>query len=168
MVFLHIIILRGTYFMKWFKRVLQFIFVVFMYFLPSFIFKTDLAFYDQLEGPKLPSIVFPIVWSIIYVLMGIFIVMLFENKKKYNKKDFTRVIIFLTINYLISFTFPYFFFVKESLFLGYLITLLSFLTITLTTIESLLLSKKYALLLLPYVIWGIIASVFAILLYLNN
>ncbi len=100
--------------------------------------------------------------------MGIFVVCIFDKRKDYNKKDFTRVIIFLVINYVISFTFPYFFFIKQSLFLGYVTTLLSFLTITLTTIESLLLSKKTSFLLLPYVLWGIVASIFSILLYLNN
>ena len=144
--------------MKWLKRILLFVLVVFLYFLPSLIFRSDLEFYDSLEGPKLPSIVFPIVWSIIYVLMGIFVVSIFDKRKDYNKKDFTRVIIFLVINYVI----------KQSLFLGYVTTLLSFLTITLTTIESLLLSKKTSFLLLPYVLWGIVASVFSILLYLNN
>ena len=47
--------------MKWFKRILLFVLVVFLYFLPSFLFKSDLEFYNSLEGPKLPSIVFPIV-----------------------------------------------------------------------------------------------------------
>ncbi len=154
--------------MKWIKRILLFVFVVFLYFLPAFLFKSDLDFYNRLNGPKLPSQVFPIVWSIIYILMGIFILYIMENKKSFNKKDFTRVLIFLAINYVISFTFPYFFFVKQSLFLGYIVTLLSFLSITLTIIESLLLSKKHALLLLPYVLWSIVACVFAILLYLNN
>lgn len=83
--------------MKWFKRILLFVLVVFLYFLPSFLFKSDLEFYNSLEGPKLPSIVFPIVWSIIYVLMGIFVVCIFDKRKDYNKKDFTRVIIFLVI-----------------------------------------------------------------------
>lgn len=91
--------------MKWLKRILLFVLVVFLYFLPSLIFRSDLEFYDSLEGPKLPSIVFPIVWSIIYVLMGIFVVSIFDKRKDYNKKDFTRVIIFLVINYVISFTF---------------------------------------------------------------
>lgn len=154
--------------MKWFKRILLFGIVVFLYFLPSLIFKTNLEFYNSLEGPKLPSIVFPIVWSILYILLGIFVVYHFEKRESYSKKDFRRVVLFLVINYVISFTFPYFFFVKQSLFMSYVVTLFSLLTMTLATIESLLLNKKTALLLLPYVIWGIIASIFGILLYLNN
>lgn len=154
--------------MKWIKKIILFALVLFLYFLPSLIFKTDLEFYNSLKGPKLPSIVFPIVWTVIYILLSLFVVYLFDHRKEVNRKDFARVLIFLVVNYLISFTFPYFFFVKQSLFLGYIVTLLSFLTITLTTIESLLLSKKISLLLLPYVLWGIVASIFSILLYLNN
>ncbi len=154
--------------MKWIKKIILFALVLFLYFLPSLIFKTDLEFYNSLKGPKLPSIVFPIVWTVIYILLSLFVVYLFDHRKEVNRKDFARVLIFLVVNYLISFTFPYFFFAKQSLFLGYIVTLLSFLTITLTTIESLLLSKKISLLLLPYVLWGIVASIFSILLYLNN
>lgn len=154
--------------MKWFKRIFLFLVVLFLYFLPTLIFKTDLNFYNNLKGFKIPSFLFPIIWGVIYILLSVFVVYLLTNKKHFSKQDFTRVIIFLVINYVINFSFPYFFFIKQSLFLGYITTLLSFLTISLTTIESLLLSKKHALLLLPYVIWGIIASIMSIILYLNN
>ncbi|MEI3527764.1 MAG: tryptophan-rich sensory protein [Bacilli bacterium] len=82
--------------MKWFKRILLFVLVVFLYFLPSFLFKSDLEFYNSLEGPKLPSIVFPIVWSIIYVLMGIFVVCIFDKRKDYNKKILLELSFFLS------------------------------------------------------------------------
>lgn len=154
--------------MKWIKKILSFLFIVFLYFLPSIIFQRNSDFYENLNGPKLPSIVFPIVWTILYILVAIFIIYIFEHKEEYRSKDFKRVILFLAINYLVNFTFPYFFFVKESLFMGYVITLFSLLTITITTIEALLLNKKITLLLVPYIIWAIIASIFGILLYLNN
>lgn len=154
--------------MKWIKRIFFFLLIVGLYFLPSLIFRTDNEFYNSLNGPKIPEIVFPIVWTIIYILLGIHIVYNFENRKKYNKNDFKRWFIFLVINYIISASFPYFFFIRENLFFGYIITLFSFLTITLVAIESLLLNKKTTLLLLPYIIWGLIASIFSILLYFNN
>ncbi len=154
--------------MKWFKRILVFSIVVFLYFLPSFIFKTDLEFYNSLEGPKLSSIVFPIVWTILFVLFGIFITYYIENKDKYLKKDFNRTFIFLIINYIFLFLFPYVFFVEHNLFISYVVTLFALLTLVLTLIESLLLNKKMSLLLIPHFIWLIIASIFSILLYLNN
>ena len=90
--------------MKWIKKIILFALVLFLYFLPSLIFKTDLEFYHSLKGPKLPSIVFPIVWTVIYILLSLFVVYLFDHRKEVNRKDFARVLIFLVVNYLISFT----------------------------------------------------------------
>lgn len=154
--------------MKWFKRIFLFLVILFMFFLPTIVFKTDLTFYNSLKGPKIPSIVFPIVWSIIDVCASIFLVYHLEHKKEYHKKDFLRMLVFFVITYICYFLFPYFFFVKHNLFLGYVFTLVSFLFVTLTLLESLLLNKKVSLLLLPYVIWTIIATVLSILIYLNN
>lgn len=154
--------------MKWIKRIFCFLLILGLYFLPSLIFRTNTEFYNNLNGPKLPSIVFPIVWTVLYVLLALHIIINFENRRKYNKSDFVRWFVFLVINYIISSSFSYFFFVKQNLFLGYVVTLFTLLTISLTCIESLLLCKKSSILLLPYILWGIIASIFGILLYLNN
>ena len=154
--------------MKWFKKILLFSIIVFLYFLPSLIFKTDLEFYKNLSGPKLPSIVFPIVWTALFVLFGVFITYYISNKQRFIKKDFNRTFIFLIVNYVFLFLFPYVFFVKQDLFISYVVTLFSLLTLVLTLIESLLLNKKMSLLLLPHFVWLVIASIFSILLYLNN
>ncbi len=154
--------------MKWIKRIFCFLLILGLYFLPSLIFRTNTEFYNNLNGPKLPSIVFPIVWTVLYVLLALHIIINFENKRKYNKSDFVRWFVFLVINYIISSSFSYFFFVKQDLFLGYVVTLFTLLSISLTCIESLLLYKKSSILLLPYILWGIVASIFGILLYLNN
>lgn len=154
--------------MKWIKRIFCFLLILGLYFLPSLIFRTNTEFYNNLNGPKLPSIVFPIVWTVLYVLLALHIIINFENRRKYNKSDFLRWFVFLVINYIISSSFSYFFFVKQNLFLGYVVTLFTLLSISLTCIESLLLCKKSSILLLPYILWGIIASIFGILLYLNN
>lgn len=95
--------------MKWFKRICLFIVTMFLLALPTLIFKTDLEFYNSLVGPKIPPIVFVIVWSIIDICVSIFFVYTFENRKKYNKKDLFRTFIFLALTYLSYFMFPYFF-----------------------------------------------------------
>lgn len=154
--------------MKWFKRIVLFLLMMFLMFLPTILFKTDRAFYDSLKGPKLPSFVFIIVWTIVDICFSIFFVFHIENKKKYPKKNFRRTAIFFVLTYIVYFLFPYFFFVKQSLFYGYIFTLSNLLFVSLTLLESLLLNKKSSLLLLPYVIWTSIASVLSILLYLNN
>lgn len=102
--------------------------------------------------------------------MSIYIVLLinFVNKNNVNKKELRLLVFFLILNYLISSSFTYVFFTVHNLFASYIITLATFLTIVLVSLETLLINKKLTLLTIPYVIWSIIASVFAILIYLQN
>lgn len=155
---------------KLLPKIVLFLFILLIYFLPSFIFKTDTEYYNSLNGVKLPVIVFPIVWTLIYICMSIYIVLLinFVNKNNVNKKELRLLVFFLILNYLISSSFTYVFFTVHNLFASYIITLATFLTIVLVSLETLLINKKLTLLTIPYVIWSIIASVFAILIYLQN
>lgn len=155
---------------KWLPKIVLFLFILLLYFLPSFIFKTDTEYYNSLNGVKLPVIVFPIVWTFIYICMSIYIVLLisYVNKHKVNKKELQLLVFFLIVNYIVSGSFTYVFFTAHNLFASYIITLATFLTIVLVSLETLLINKKLTLLTIPYVIWSIIASVFAILIYLQN
>ena len=102
--------------------------------------------------------------------MSIYIVLLisYVNKHKVNKKELQLLVFFLIVNYIVSGSFTYVFFTAHNLFASYIITLATFLTIVLVSLETLLINKKLTLLTIPYVIWSIIASVFAILIYLQN
>ena len=155
---------------KLLPKIVLFLFILLIYFLPSFIFKTDTEYYNSLNGVKLPVIVFPIVWTLIYICMSIYIVLLinFVNSNNVNKKELRLLVFFLILNYLISSSFTYVFFTVHNLFASYIIKLATFLTILLVSLETLLINKKLTLLTIPYVIWSIIASVFAILIYLQN
>ena len=51
--------------------VISFLVSLLLYVIPGFIFKIDQEYYNNLNGPHLPPIVFIIVWSLIYILMSI-------------------------------------------------------------------------------------------------
>lgn len=155
---------------KLLPKIILFLFILLIYFLPSLIFRTDTEYYNSLNGVKLPVIVFPIVWSFIYVCMSIYVVLLINyiNNNKVNNKELRLLVLFLVLNYIISGSFTYVFFTAHNLFLSYIITLVTFLTIVIVSLQTLLINKKLTLLTIPYVIWSIIASVFAILIYLQN
>ena len=155
---------------KIFPKIILFLFILLIYFLPSLIFKTDEVFYKSLNGVKLPMIAFPIVWSFIYICMSLYIVLLIKhvNENVVNKKELRILVFFLILNYIVSSAFTYVFFTAHNLFASYIITLATFVTIVLVTLQTLLINKKLALLNIPYVIWSIIASVLAILIYLQN
>ena len=135
---------------KKFKNILFFILGLFVYFLPSIVFRTKTTFYKSLKGAFVPNIVFIIVWAILFVILSFVNTYLFSNRKNYNKKEFRTYFILMFINYVFIFLFPLGFFVFESLFLGYIFTLLTCVTAILLSMQVLLLNKKIPLLYIPY------------------
>ena len=61
--------------------------------IPSiFVFKS-MNVYNSLNRPPLspPSIVFPIAWTILYILMGISIYIIMQSKRKLKKNAYFRI-----------------------------------------------------------------------------
>ena len=150
------------------KKILFFLLGLFVYFLPSLLFRSDTKFYESLKGTFIPNIVFIIVWAIIFIILSFINTYLFSNKESYNKKEFRTYFILMFINYVFIFLFPIGFFVLENLFLGYIFTLLTCVTGILLSMQVLLLNKKISLLYIPYILWTVFATVYSIILYLKN
>ena len=150
------------------KKILFFLLGLFIYFLPSLLFRSDTKFYESLKGTFIPNIVFIIVWAIIFIILSFINTYLFSNKESYNKKEFRTYFILMFINYVFIFLFPLGFFILENLFLGYIFTLLTCVTAILLSMQVLLLNKKISLLYIPYILWTVFATVYSIMLYLKN
>ena len=107
--------------------------------------------YSKINLPSIapPAILFPIVWTILYLMMGI---SLFLNRN--NKKNMMIFYIQLAINYLWVFLFFMF-----EMFLGsfMLIVLLDVLVIY-TILEFYKENKTSAYMLIPYLLWSVFAS----------
>ena len=109
--------------------------------------------YSELIKPPLapPKIIFPIVWSVLYILLGIsyFIV----NDKKVDETYLKGL--------LVNLLWPIIFFVFKLYFVSFLWLLLLLLFVITLYIEFYKINKIGALLQWPYIIWVIFA------LYLN-
>ena len=66
------------------KKILFFLLGLFIYFLPSLLFRSDTKFYESLKGTFIPNIVFIIVWAIIFIILSFINTYLFSNKESYN------------------------------------------------------------------------------------
>lgn len=121
--------------------------------------------YDKLNQPALapPSILFPIVWTILYILMGISYGILKEN----GKTDDTVKIFYYT-QLIVNLLWPIAFFVlKWRLFAFFWILLLDFLVIYMTYQFF----KRVPLagyLQIPYILWILFASYLNIAVYYLN
>lgn len=121
--------------------------------------------YNDLQKPILapPSIVFPIVWTILYILMGVSYGIL-ESNDLTNREINLIYYIQLSVNSLWSI---FFFLLKWRLFAFIWIILLAILVI-LMIIKFYNKNKIAGLLQIPYILWVLFASYLNISIYLIN
>ena len=124
--------------------------------IPSiFVFKS-MNVYNSLNRPPFspPSIVFPIVWTILYMLMGISIYIIMQSKRKLKKNAKLIYYIQLITNALWS---PIFFGFEEYFlaFLWILMLIVFVITMILTFYK---IRKKAAYIQIPYLLWLLFAS----------
>lgn len=119
-------------------------------------------FYSSLNKPfNLPEIVFPIVWSILYVVMGIAAYFVDEEG---DDKAIRLYYIQLFVNLLWT---PVFFGLK-SLLWGMIVALLLAILVILTAIKFYKSRKLSGYLMIPYVIWSLFALYLTISIYALN
>ena len=120
---------------------------------------------DTLNKPFLtpPSVVFPIAWGILYVLMGISYGIL-KDKGLTDKKIDIVYYVQLGINALWSI----FFFVFKWRLFAFLWILLLLASVITMTVEFYKKNKTSGLLQIPYILWIVFASYLNLTLYLLN
>ena len=139
------------------KKFFRFIIILAPWFLSGIIFKVDTNFYKSLNLPFFapPAIVFPIVWSILYILIALSI-----YKTQNKNLDYWKALI---INYVSNQTYTFFFFVLKSPFIALVDTII----ITLSTVFLYLNSHKDKLL-IPYIVWSTFSTVLSLSIFLLN
>ena len=139
-----------------FKNVVRFLMYLLPWFISSIIFRVDTSFYDSINKPFFapPSIVFPIVWTILYILIAIG---LYNNKNK-NIEYYKSLI----INYFSNQIYTFLFFVIKSPFIAFIDTLV-------VLISSLFLyNETKSKWFIPYIIWNVFATILSLSVYLLN
>lgn len=122
------------------------------------------SWYLELAKPFFnpPSWIFGPVWTILYLLMGISLYLIWTSK--YSKKAFVIFGIQLFLNALWSILF---FGLKNPL-LAFIEIIFLWISILLTIIIFYKISKKAAYLLVPYILWVTFAAILNLSIYLLN
>ena len=122
--------------------------------------------YNTIDKPFLSpnKIVFPIVWSVLYILMGISLYIVSESK--YLNKDKSYLLYILQL--LVSSVWPLFFFKFRLLFVSFLIVLLLIYLVIKLILEFHKINKLAAYLQIPYLLWLIFASYLSLGVFLLN
>lgn len=128
------------------------------WFISSILFKSSTMYYESLSLPffAIPSYLFGIVWTILYILIAISIFIVYENSNKEYKK-------YLLINFIFNQLFTFFFFTLRNNFLSLIDVIVTLISAIYLYNETKLQNKKASYFLIPYIIF----SIYALLLILS-
>ncbi|MCU6761200.1 TspO/MBR family [uncultured Roseburia sp.] len=134
--------------------------------LSGFITRNDMTHYQSLNQPPLspPGILFPIVWTILYILMGISAWLVYESADPKNLK----ALLLYGIQLIINFFWPILFF-NFSCYFGALLWLILLLILVIVMIWKFMqISKCSGILQIPYLLWLLFACYLNIGIVLLN
>ena len=114
-----------------------------------------MAAYKSLEKPPFApaEFLFPIIWNIIYILMGLGMGDVWRSKTPFRKTSCAVFFCRLAVNFL----WPHFFFAKGMYFFSALWLFLLICLVIIMIISFSLSSKKAAWLQVPYLVWSLFA-----------
>lgn len=142
------------------KKCLQIIilsvFFFILYFIPARIAPFDQIWFDTLSKPIFtpPQIVFPIVWTILFVLISVSAVLTILSKT--TEKRFYMIL--LILNYLFIQMYSYIQFELKDTPLAFVDVILVLITSFMLFISGCKINKKASYLLIPVLIWVIFVS----------
>lgn len=149
------------------KKIFLFLGTLIPWFISSII-PLNYKYYDTINKPFFapPKIFYPIVWTIMYILIAITI---YTVLRSYKLKDINfSYKITLLINYLFNQSYTLLFFGLNNPFLGFISCLGTLLSSLFLYEETSLLNSKISKLLYPYIILLIFATVLSLSIYLLN
>jgi len=128
----------------------------------------DMDVYKEIKTPMLapPSFVFPIAWTILYILMGISLYLVWTSGDKFTDKSMAYF--FFTTQLVLNFLWsPVFFSAKFYLF-AFVILVLMWISTVLMIMSFYKISKAAGVLQIPYLLWLTFAGYLNLAIYILN
>ena len=124
--------------------------------------------FDEITKPPLspPGWLFPVVWTILYVLMGIASYLVLTADVPMGEKKLP--LIFYAAQLAVNFFWSIFFFNYELYLFSFIWLVLLWLLIMITAVMFYRISKPAALLLIPYLLWVTFAGCLNFAIYILN
>lgn len=138
---------------------------LFMGYLVGISVKADnFSWYNSLNRSPLnpPNIIFPIAWSILYLLMGISIAIIInkyiDEQDLEIKKNIKNYIFLFIIQFILNLFWTYIFFGLKSPLFGFIEIIILDILIIITIMKFKTISKAASYILIPYILWCLFAS----------
>lgn len=126
----------------------------------------SMDFYDQIVKPKLspPSFLFPIVWSVLFILMGISSAMIYKAKSP----ESSSALFIYFVQLIVNFFWSIFFFNFNAFLFSFIWIIVLWLLIIYMIYLFYQIDKTAALLQIPYLLWVTFAAYLNYMIYLLN
>lgn len=121
--------------------------------------RDSMNIYDRLNTPPLspPAILFPIVWTILYILMGVSSAMVYIDREK-NPEAARRALIYYAASLILNFAWSIVFFKLEAAFFALIVLIALLYCIIRTILEYKKIKPLAAYLQIPYALWVVFAG----------
>ena len=129
----------------------------------------NMDIYSEIVNPPLapPSVLFPIVWTLLYILMGISAAMIYLKKEE-NPTAVRNSLITYGISLFLNFFWSIIFFNMQSYLFAFIWILLLWISILLTVLQYRKISPLAAALQVPYLLWVTFAAYLNLAIFLLN
>lgn len=136
--------------------------------LSALITRGSMDSYSQINNPPLapPAWVFPVVWSILYLLMGVSLYLVWNSKASDKEKN--KAITFWGTQLAFNFIWSPIFFISKNYLLAFIVLLIIWTFTLLMIISFYKISKPAAYLQIPYLIWLTFAGYLNLGVYILN
>ncbi len=136
----------------------------------GFITKDATKSFESINKPALspPSIVFPIVWTILYILMGISSYIIYINNSLYDEENRKKYLIIYIIQLIFNFFWSIIFFNLKQYYFALVWLLILWSLIIMLLYYSKKINKYAFYLLIPYIVWVTIAGYLNIMIAILN
>jgi len=148
----------------WLKLIISITLCLVIGFTSSFFTKTSLgSWYTKLKKPSFnpPNWLFGPVWTLLYILMGVTLYILWINNAK-------LALAFFIAQLVLNFFWTFIFFNLQAPFFAFIEIIVLWITILLTMIFTFSISITAFYLLLPYLLWVTFASILNFAIYSLN
>ena len=137
--------------------------------LSALLTKGNMGFLETINKPPLspPSFLFPIVWTVLFILMGISSAYVYKNKKRNPDAASTGLTVYI-FSLAVNFFWSIIFFNLRAFMFSFIWLVLLWVLIIITIREYAKVSRGAAYLQVPYLLWVTFAGYLNFMIYIMN
>ena len=137
--------------------------------LSALLTKNNMEVYDTINRPALapPMWLFPVVWSILFILMGISSALVWVNRDE-NREDAFSALRVYGLQLVVNFFWTIIFFNMQAYLFAFIWLILLWVLIIIMIVQFRKISPLAAYLQIPYLLWVTFAGYLTLMIYLLN